>query len=250
MLKDVLKKTMVTFNKVRKYYGLSPIYNYTDFVRSDMTLLPDLSELSGLPAEDLPPTYYYTGPIFARMNLPVPKEVSEVFSRPGLNVFCSLGSSGSKEMLRTIVEVLRTQIDFNIVCSNTTILDPKELEPFSDNFYAARFMPTHIVNEMADIAVIHGGQGTIQTSAWAGTPVVGIGFQSEQQANIDGLKRAGMGIRLPLYNVNQKTLLRAIDKIRQPECYENAKRMQKMVRAHDGVAESVRRMNELIADRV
>ncbi len=247
MLKDVLKKTMVTFNKVRKHYGLGPIYNYTDFVKSDMTLLPDLPELSGLAAKDLPPNYYYTGPLFARMDVPMPMEVLEVFGRPGLKIFCSLGSSGSPEMLRAVMKILGEQKDFNVVCATTTILDPKELEPFPENVFAARFLPAHKVNEMADLAVIHGGQGTIQTSAWAGTPVVGIGFQSEQQANIDGLKRAGMGIRLPLYNVTRRTVLKAVDRMMRPEIRDNALRVQQIVRAHDGAAEAARRMNELVA---
>jgi UDP:flavonoid glycosyltransferase YjiC (YdhE family) len=246
MLKDVLKKTMVTFNKVRRYYGLGPIYNYTDFVKSDLTLLPDLPELSGLPANNLPPHYCYTGPIFARMDVPIAAEIIQVFKRPGLKIFCSLGSSGSKEVLKTVITILREHMEFNAVCATTSILDPKEFAPFSNNFFAARFMPAHLVNEMADIAVTHGGQGTIQTCAWAGTPVVGIGFQAEQQANIDGLKKSGMATRLPLYSVNRKTLLQAIEQMRQPRQRENALKIRQIVRSHDGVAEAVRRMNELL----
>jgi UDP:flavonoid glycosyltransferase YjiC (YdhE family) len=76
--------------------------------------------------------------------------------------------------------------------------------------------------------------------------VVGIGFQAEQQANIDGLAKAGMGIRIPLYSVNKRRVLKAVDRICEPSFKENASKMQELVLAYDGVSESVRLMNELV----
>jgi UDP:flavonoid glycosyltransferase YjiC (YdhE family) len=132
------------------------------------------------------------------------------------------------------------------VCSTTTILDPEELGPATDNFYACRFLPAHLVNEMADIAITHGGQGTIQTAVWAGTPVVGIGFQAEQQANIDGIARAGMAVRIPIYAVSPKRLLKAIRTVKQETYRQNASRMKVLVRKTDGVKRSVELMNKFI----
>lgn len=250
MLTDVIKGTAETFNKVREHFGLPPIYNMIDFVKSDLVLLPDLPELSGLPENELPDQYKYTGPIFFKMDhMPIPEEVKTIYKRPGLKVFCSLGSSGSPEILKRIINTLRSHEDFNIVCSTTTIIDPIELGPASENFYAARFMPTHLVNEMADIAITHGGQGTIQTSVWSGTPTIGIGFQAEQQANIEGLVRAGMGIRIKIFDVNPRNIIKAVNKIQQPAYKENARKMKQLVRQHDGIANSVIMMNELIGLR-
>ena len=246
MLKDTLKKTVITFNRVREKYDLPPILNQTEFVKSDLVLLPDLPELSGLPEADLPEIYQYTGPIFAEMDIPLQREVWEVFSRKGTNIYVALGSSGSAEILKTIIKALRENKKYNIVCATTTILDPKELGENSENFFAARFMPAHLVNELADVAITHGGQGTIQTAVWAGTPVVGIGFQSEQQANIDGLVRAGMGERIPLYKVNPKTINIALEKACSKTYKENAKKLQEIVRQHNGVAVSIQKMNHLI----
>ena len=56
-------------------------------------------------------------------------------------------------------------------------------------------------------------------------------------------------MRLPLYSVKKKRLLRAIGEIRKPSYKANALKMQSLVRAHDGVAESVRLMNELVMNR-
>jgi UDP:flavonoid glycosyltransferase YjiC (YdhE family) len=49
---------------------------------------------------------------------------------------------------------------------------------------------------MADLAVIHGGIGTVMTAALAGKPVVGVGMQLEQVANLACLERLGFAIRI------------------------------------------------------
>ncbi|WP_066631434.1 glycosyltransferase [Labilibacter marinus] len=251
LLSDSAKASLTSFNEARKHFGLKPIYNITDLVRGDITLLPDLPILSGLPEEDLTQGYHYTGPIFSMMDMPVSDEIKKVFSRPGTNIFCSLGSSGFPETLKTIVAALRKVKDYNIVCSTTTILNPEELGPNTDNFYACKFLPAHLVNEMADIAVLHGGQGTIQTATWAGTPVIGIGFQAEQQANIDGIAKSGMAIRIPIFSVSEKRILKAVDKLIKDKRYkESALKIQAQVRAVDGVKRSVDLMNKFILNKI
>jgi UDP:flavonoid glycosyltransferase YjiC (YdhE family) len=250
LLNNSAKDTVVTFNEARRHFGLKPIYNITDLVRGDITLLPDLPVLSGLPEKELTPGYYYTGPIFARLNDPIDQKIKDVFSRPGLNVYCSLGSSGFPEKLKEIISILRKQNHLNIVCATTTILKPEELGQDSDNFYAARFMPAHLVNEMADIAITHGGQGTIQTAVWAGTPLVGIGFQAEQQANIDGIAREGMAVRIPLFELNEKALLRAIKKVSSDKYKLHAERLRNIVRQVDGVRKSVEIMNNFVLGKL
>ncbi len=149
-----------------------------------------------------------------------------------------------------IIEALKKEDNFNIVCSTTTILKPEELGPNTDKFYACKFLPAHLVNEMADVAVTHGGQGTIQTAVWAGTPVVGIGFQAEQQANIDGIAKAGMAIRIPLYEVNAKRIIRAVNKASGSAYQKNAKKVQEQVRAVDGVKKSVDLMNKFVLGKL
>ena len=246
LLKDSAKASLTTFNEARKHFGLPPIYNIVELVRGDLTLLPDLPILSGLKEEDLTEGYRYTGPIFSQLDLPIPKEVREVFSRPGINIFCSLGSSGFPDTLRSIVKSLRENPNYNIVVATTTILTPEDLGPNTDNFFATTFLPAHLVNELADIAVLHGGQGTIQTAVWAGTPVVGVGFQAEQQANIDGIAKEGMAIRIPIYELNSKRLHKAIQTVSQDTYKENAKALQAKVRSVDGVKKTVGLMNDFI----
>lgn len=246
LLKDSAKASLTTFNEARRHFGLEPIYNITDLVKGDITILPDLPILSGLKEEDLTEGYYYSAPIFSRMDLPVPNEIKKVFGRPGLNIFCSLGSSGFPETLKLIIETLKQNENFNIVCSTTSILEPEELGANTERFYACKFLPAHLVNEMAVVAVIHGGQGTVQTAAWAGTPVVGIGFQAEQQANIDGLVRAGMAIRIPIYSVSAKRILKAAKEVSKSKYSKNASIIRNQIRSTDGVKKTVEIMNNFV----
>ena len=246
LLGDSAKASLTTFNEARAHFGLKPIYNITELVRGDITLLPDLPVLSGLSEADLTSGYYYTGPIFSNIDFPLDERIKQVFSRPGLNVFCSLGSSGYPETLKLIVRALRQNPGINLVCSTTTILDPEELGAADERFFATRFLPAPQVNEMADVAVLHGGQGTIQTAVWAGTPVVGIGFQAEQQANIDGIARGGMAIRVPIYEVSEKRILKAVEEISREKYKDNARKIQAQVRAINGVQRSVDLMNQLV----
>jgi len=103
---------------------------------------------------------------------------------------------------------------------------------------------------MADIAVTHGGQGTIQTAVWAGTPVVGIGFQAEQQANIDGIAKAGMAVRIPVYAVSKKRIISAVRKVLGKNYLKNTKKLQAEVRAGNGVKKSVDTMNNFLLGKL
>jgi len=248
MLGDVAKKSAVVFNRVRARYGLAPIYNYTQLVRGELTLLPDLPELSGLKAELLPKGYEYCGPVFARMDhLPVPAEVERVLARSGPKIYCAMGSSGTPELLKHVVSVLRSVPDFNVVCATTTIVEPSELGTPDERFVAMRYLPAHAICERVDLAVTHGGQGTVQTAAWAGLPLVGIGFQWEQQANLDGYAQAGAGIRIPLHSVTRERLLSAITEALTPRFKDGALKLRELVRASDGPTRAVQRMQALVS---
>lgn len=242
----VAGKSLRTYNVVRERYGLKPIYNIVDLVKGDITLLPDLPQLSGLAEEDLTKGYHYTAPIFAKLDGFVPEEVKEVFSQGGLNVFCSLGSSGFPETLKVIVSALRKIQNINIVCATTTILRPEELGERNSRFIALPYVPAHLVNKMADIAVIHGGQGTVQTAVWSGTPVIGVGFQAEQQANLDGIAKAGMAIRIPIFEVNERRIHKAFKKIQLPIYKICALRMQRLIHENNGIELTVEKMNEFL----
>jgi UDP:flavonoid glycosyltransferase YjiC (YdhE family) len=66
-----------------------------------------------------------------------------------------------------------------------------------DNVLVTCWLPAQEVNKLADISMIHGGIGMVMTAAYAGKPVVGVGMQPEQVANLQCLVRKGFAIRVP-----------------------------------------------------
>ncbi len=66
---------------------------------------------------------------------------------------------------------------------------------------------------MADISVIHGGIGTVMTACLSGTPVVGVGMQPEQEANLECLVRKGFAIRLSKRRLTAEAVAGAIDEL-------------------------------------
>jgi UDP:flavonoid glycosyltransferase YjiC (YdhE family) len=123
-----------------------------------------------------------------------------------------MGSSGNKGLyLRALRALAGTR--YNVVAAYTTILREEELPAVGENVLLQKFVPAEIVNQRADLAVLHGGQGTFYTAAYSGRPVVGIPMQFEQQYNIDILVRHGSAIRLSKRNFREADLLVAIETI-------------------------------------
>jgi UDP:flavonoid glycosyltransferase YjiC (YdhE family) len=81
------------------------------------------------------------------------------------------------------------------------------------NVLVTDWLPAQQVNKLVDLSVIHGGIGTVMTAAYAGKPVVGVGMQPEQVANIAGLVRKGFAIRVPKSKDPSAKVQKAIEQL-------------------------------------
>jgi UDP:flavonoid glycosyltransferase YjiC (YdhE family) len=81
------------------------------------------------------------------------------------------------------------------------------------NVLVTDWLPALEVNRMVDLAVIHGGQGTVQTACAAGKPFVGIGMQPEQEINIAVVERYGSAIRIQRNQLTPQRLQAAIRRL-------------------------------------
>jgi UDP:flavonoid glycosyltransferase YjiC (YdhE family) len=82
---------------------------------------------------------------------------------------------------------------------NLKLLPGKKVPGASNppNVLVTDWLPAHQVNQLADLSLFHSGIGTVMIAADAGKPVVGIGMQPEQVANLACLVRKGFAIRIP-----------------------------------------------------
>ena len=158
-----------------------------EFWRGDLTLV---AEPPGFSGSVLRPGHCFTGPL----------------------TYFAMGSSGTPGIVARILESFAGQpyrviapVRFQIAQMGRVRVPP--------NVVVTEWLPALEVNRMADLAVIHGGIGTVMTAALAGKPVVGVGMQMEQVANLACLERLEFAIRVPKSRDPSRRVQKAIRRL-------------------------------------
>jgi UDP:flavonoid glycosyltransferase YjiC (YdhE family) len=226
------------FNQLALELGLPQYRSTLDFMAGDLTLVMDTPSILGISPEELenycpvhpeffhkPPKYKYGGPCYARLPGGVPEPVRDHFDTSRTKLYCAMGVSGSPKVLRSIIDIVRG-LDLQTLIVTTTIIDDDK-NGLSDQVLFKSHVPAHLVNPMADIAITHGGAGTVQTAIHSGTPLVGIPMHQEQAGNISLVKKQGAGIMLWKQELTKKHLTSALETLVTDFGYrENMKRLK------------------------
>lgn len=191
------------FNRVADDLGVERIPSLAALVLGDLTLVTEIPEVLGIPAEDMaawrphgrgyrPGTRLaYSGPLYARLDRPIPPHVEEFLDRPGPIVYVALTSS-SPELVRAVAaEAAKTAR----VLVAATVHDLGDLQ--DDRTCVAGVLPSHLVMPRVDLAVTTAGQGSVQTAMASGTPLLAVPLQPEQALNAVLVERLGAARRLP-----------------------------------------------------
>ena len=198
------------------------IVNIFDMLKADLTVVNDLPDFYC--QNTLPKSVIITGPLFCTLNKgeSIDPQIQKIFNTQNRNVkiFCTMGSSGTKEHLLEVVKVFTHGEGLKW---NGVIISPISVCPIEearivlgkrDGVYITdSFIPAQKVNALADIVICHGGQGTLQTALHSGTPLVGVALQAEQFLNLYNVKSHGAGIRIPTRKWKAKNIQEAIHKI-------------------------------------
>lgn len=180
-------------NQAARHFGVAPYGSVFAFFRGDISLVAEPPKFSG---EELPPNHFYIGPLIPKQTFEMPDEVAHI-PRDKPLVFFAMGSSGVAHIVRDLIESFRDK-PYRVIAPVRELISGIEAH-IPENVIVTEWLPALEVNRMADIALIHGGIGTVMTAALAGKPVVGVGMQPEQVANIACLERKGFAIRVPKY---------------------------------------------------
>ena len=205
----------------------------------------DIQLVNDLPiyyeGQDVGPRTRIAGPLFSKpVDVPVPPEIVHRFAGGGApKVFVAMGSSGEKEYLLTAIEaVAGVNCRAVVVCPPHVVsLDEARLRlgEIDHVLLTDRFVPAPAVNSLADVAIIHGGQGTVQTAVYAGTPVLGTGMQWEQCSNLDRLVQRGSAIRIPRKNWQVSRVRESLERlIADPAHAVAARELQEELASTDG----------------
>lgn len=197
-----------------------PARDLFDMLKADCMLVNDLSYFYR--NIKLPEGFVLTGPLYSQASTadPVDPAILNVFRRRSadqVNLFCTMGSSAQKEFL---VEAVKAIAALPKERYRAVVLVPKAVCPIGEITPLVReggnilltdkFVPAKRVNELADITICHGGQGTIQTAMASGCPLIGFAMQPEQQMNLDHVVQAGAGVRIHIAKWKKRAIYRAI----------------------------------------
>jgi UDP:flavonoid glycosyltransferase YjiC (YdhE family) len=118
----------------------------------------------------------------------------------------------------------------------------------SDQVMVAGVLPSHLVMDDVDLAVIAGGQGSVQTALAAGVPFVGIPLQSEQDANVAFAQNQGAARLIAQKAAGTPAMTAAArDLLTDDAARDSARRLKQIFAAADGPAAAAQAVLEIAA---
>ena len=233
------------FTKVAKANGVAPLRTVASLLTADRNLLTEMPwELDGF---RIPPAFERIGPIFAHIEAPIPPIVEELAAASDPLVYLALGSSADRTLALAAARALGT-LPVNVVAPIRHYLEPGDSVPA--NVHVTDLLPAHKPGGLVDAAVIHGGQGTVQTACATGVPFVGMGLQPEQTWHVRACERRGNAIAVSPKDVSKSLFIHAVQRVlTEPGFRTTADEVRDAYANEDGAAAAARLIETEIATR-
>jgi len=227
-------------NRTADHFRVAGYKSIFEFWRGDITLVAEPPEFTG---NKLPPNHYFIGPLIPRDEFALPPEVASI-PRDRPLIYFAMGSSGTPEIVGNILESFAGK-PYRVIAPIKFLISKLKGIRVPDYVLLTDWLPALEVNRMADLAVIHGGIGTVMVAALAGKPVVGVGMQMEQVANLAALERLGIAIRVAKSRNPGAKVQAAIQKLlRDDKAKRKAADFAKVVAQWDGPQNAAERLLE------
>lgn len=216
-----IKGPVAQLNRHARERGVATLPSMLGLMCGDLTLVTELPEVLGLSAPGLEQwrprwplrvrpgtTFRYTGPLYARLDAPVPAEVDAFLDEDEPVVYIAL-TSVRETFLRDVVTSARSGGHRLLVAGTTHDLS----DLADDRTLVAGILPSHAIMPRVKAAVIMGGQGSVQTAIASGTPFVGLPYHGEQELNVAVAERLGTAIRMSPNDAPTPALPQAISRL-------------------------------------
>jgi UDP:flavonoid glycosyltransferase YjiC (YdhE family) len=249
-----LKGPVRDLNRAADELGVARLPSFMALMCGDLTMVTDVPEVLGVPRDELEgcrpwrralwptTTFRYTGPLFARLDLPIPTRVESFLRADGPCVYLA-PTSVSAPFLRDLVGAVEAAGARVLV--GATIHDARDLE--NERVMVEGVMPNHIVMGRVAACVIMGGQGSVQTAMSCGTPFVGMPYHAEQELNVALAERRGMAIRLSPADGRTARMTEAVNRLlHEPSFRANAQRVKGHYSGIDGADGCARAIMEYL----
>ena len=217
------------YNQVAAEYGLKPYRSFDEVLfRSHSQLVAEPPGFSDL---TYPASAYFIGPLIARLDVPLPQVVIDLPQDFPI-VYFAMGSADIPELEAGLLEGFEGK-PYRVIAPVKRLLGLRPTH-IPENVLVTGWLPALEVNQLADIAVIHGGIGTVMTACLAGKPTVGIAKSVEQCLNLDRLAQKGFAVRIPRRLLNSERLCETIDQLlNDPVAQEKARSYQAVAKEWD-----------------
>jgi UDP:flavonoid glycosyltransferase YjiC (YdhE family) len=223
-------------SKVAEAHGVPPLRTVVSLLTADENLITEMPwELDGF---DLPSGFRRVGPIFAHIESPIPDVVERLAASPEPLVYLGLGSSANRKLALGAALALGS-LPVNVIAPIRHYLEPGDVLP--PNVHVTDLLPAHRLTGIVDAAVIHGGQGTVQTACATGIPFVGMGLQPEQTWHVRMCEQRGNAIAVAPKRVGSPEFLDAVRRVlADPAIRAAADDVQRAYSGEDGASATAR----------
>lgn len=241
----LIGKAVAPLNHHADALGVERIPGLLGLMCGDLTLVTETPDVLGLSDEQLArwrprwpfkvrtnTTFRLTGPLFARLDLPIPPEVDEFLDGDEPVVYLA-PTSVEESYLRDLVAAVRWSGAKLLVGGTVHRLD----DLADERTVVAGVLPNHLVMPRVAAAVIMGGQGSVQTAIASSTPFVGLPMHGEQELNVAVAERLGVAIRMSPHVATTEALGAAVRRLLdEPTFRTNAQRAAQRYDGVDGAA--------------
>ena len=170
------------FHQVAEANGVSLPQGLFAGLTADLNLIASAPHL--LPRWlEMPEGHRVVGPVYAHLPGEVPEIVADLASGPKPLVYFAVGSSGNRDL---VLDVLRGlgRADCQVLAPVRSHIKDEDLDTLPLNIHVTDWIPAHQLGDAVDLAITHGGEGTVQNSCAQGWPFIGIPLQFEQRFNV------------------------------------------------------------------
>ena len=252
------KKFLKPFNAIARENHLKPFKSTMDVVYGDVTLGTNFLEfINVFPNQQLFPDENYVGIISLEelfserfseeKTKAIEHDIKQHLNKPEKSILLTMGSSGDKHFFLRILHALN-KTNYRVIALYASILNENELPNVNENILLMKFVPSiQKLHKKVDLAIIHGGQGTVYAAAYAGKPIIGFPMQFEQHLNLEKMVGHDVGLMLSRKYSKEKHLLDAIEEIfdNYDVYLKNAQRLAKKLPQPQGDKNAARRIAEI-----
>jgi UDP:flavonoid glycosyltransferase YjiC (YdhE family) len=216
-------------NKIRKELGLPPVPNdlRAMYTQGDYVLYADVPEF--VPARNLPSNHYYVGTCPWTPSIAKPDWWDAMTADPKPKVFVALGSSGPLRALPALFKAL-SELPVKVLISTSGRAMPSA----GPDARTAALLPFTETAAHSAVVVSHGGSSGFYPAIEAGTPVLGIPANADQQISTAALVESGAGLGVRVEEASPRRLLQALERLlNEPQFRASAQRWSAIYRRYD-----------------